>query len=59
MLFIFQCFDAVAVGLGSRKGVWPVKNLAVGCWCSYLSGARCKFAYGPADVTATHYLLLQ
>jgi len=26
----------------------------------YLSGARCKwFAYGPADATATHCLLLQ
>ena len=21
--------------------------------------ARCRFAYGPADATATHYLLLQ
>jgi len=25
----------------------------------YLSGARCRFAYGPADATATHCLLLQ
>jgi len=25
----------------------------------YLSGVRCIFAYGPADATATHYLLLQ
>ena len=25
----------------------------------YLSGARCRFAYGLADATATHYLLLQ
>jgi len=24
-----------------------------------LSGARCRFACGPADATATHYLLLQ
>ena len=31
----------------------------VGCWCGYASGARCRFAYGPADATATHYLLLQ
>ena len=23
-----------------------------------VSGSRCKFAYGPADATATHYLLL-
>jgi len=31
----------------------------VGCWHGYLSGVRCRFAYGPADATATHYLLLQ
>ena len=24
-----------------------------------VSGARCRFAYGPADATATHYLLVQ
>jgi len=28
-------------------------------WHGYVSGARCRFAYGPADATATHYLLLQ
>ena len=31
----------------------------MGCWLSYLSGARCRFAYGPADPTATCCLLLQ
>jgi len=31
----------------------------VGCWRGYLSGARCRFAYGPADATATHCLLFQ
>jgi len=45
--------------LGSRKGIRPVKNWVVGCWHGYLSGARCRFAYGPAEATATHYLLLQ
>ena len=25
----------------------------VGCWHGHLSGARCRFAYGPADATAT------
>ena len=25
----------------------------------YLSGARCTLAYGPADATATQYVLLQ
>jgi len=45
--------------LGGRKGIRPVKNWVVGCWCGYLSGARCRLAYGPADATATHCLLLQ
>ena len=31
----------------------------MGCWRGYLSGARCRLAYGPADATATHCLLLQ
>ena len=31
----------------------------VGYWCGYLSGARCRFAYCPADAIASHYLLLQ
>jgi len=26
----------------------------VGYWHGYLSGMRCRFAYGPADATATH-----
>jgi len=30
----------------------------VGCWHGYLSGARYKLVYGPADATATHCLLL-
>jgi len=31
----------------------------VECWCGYLSGARCKFVYDPADTTSIHCLLLQ
>ena len=45
--------------LGGSKGIWPVKNLVAGCWHGYLSGARCRLAYRPADATATHCLLLQ
>jgi len=45
--------------LGGRKGIRPVKNRVVGYWRGYLSGARCRLACGPADATATHYLLLQ
>jgi len=39
--------------LCGRKGIWPVKNWGVGCWHDYLSGARCRVAYGPVDATAT------
>ena len=45
--------------LGGRKGIRPVKNWAVWCWRGYLSGSRCRLAYGPADTTATQCLLLQ
>ena len=45
--------------LSGRKGIRPVKNWVVGCWHGYLSGARCRLAYGSADATATHCLLLQ
>ena len=44
--------------LGGRKGIRPVKNWELGCWCGCLSGARCRLAYCPADATATHWLLL-
>ena len=31
----------------------------VGCWHgNFLSGARCRLAYGPDDATATHCLLV-
>ena len=45
--------------LGDRKGIRPVNNWGVLCWRGYLSGARCRLAYGPSDATATHCLLLQ
>ena len=45
--------------LGGRKCIRPVKKRVMGCWHGYLSGTTCTLAYGPADATATHYLLLQ
>jgi len=45
--------------LVGRKGIRPVKKLCDGCWHGYLSGTICRFAYGLADATATHCLLLQ
>jgi len=34
--------------LGDRKGIQPVKNWVVGCWCSYLSEARCRLGTQPS-----------
>ena len=31
--------------VGGRKGIRPVKNWVVRCWCGYLSGARCRLAH--------------
>jgi len=33
-------------------------SIWLGKWHDYPSGARCRLAYGPADATATHCLLL-
>jgi len=42
----------------SSGGEWVKADPVVGFWRGYLSGARCRFAYAPADATATHCLLL-
>jgi len=41
----------------TRSIYWcrPVKNWVVGCWHGYVSGVMCRFAYGPADATDTHF----
>jgi len=52
-------FSALTLLVGRQEGHPAYKNSAVGCWHGYLSGARCRLAYGPADSTATHCLLLQ
>ena len=52
-----QCFDTV--GWGGRKGIRPVKKLSGEILAWLLSGPRCTSAYGTADATATHCLLLQ
>ena len=55
-----HAFSALTLLVG-RQERHPAcrKNRVVGCWRGYLSGARCRLAYGPADATATHCLLLQ
>ena len=54
-----SAFSALTLLVGRQEGHPACKNWAVGCWHGYLSGARCRLAYGPADATATHCLLLQ
>jgi len=59
-VFLLFAFSALTLLVGRQE--WhPAckKNSVVGCWCGHLSGARCRLAYGPADATATHCLLLQ
>ena len=47
-----QSFDAVGWAAGRASGL--KKTWVLGCWHGYLSGARCRLAYGPADATATY-----
>ena len=56
---LFCAFSALALFVGRQEGHPARKNRVVGCWRGYLSGARCRLAYGPADATVTHCLLLQ
>ena len=68
MLFVAQlvymssvlfAFSALTLLVGQQEGHLACKNRVVGYWRGYLSGTRCRLAYGPADATATHCLLLQ
>jgi len=59
LAFLAHAFIALMLLVGRQKGHPACKKLSGGCWRGYLSGARCRLAYSPADATATHYLLLQ
>ena len=59
LLFDFISFSALTLLVGWQEGHPACKKLSGGCWHGYLSGARCRIAYGPADATATHCVLLQ
>ena len=43
--------------VGRQEGHAACKNWVVGCYHGYLSGARCRLAYGPADASATAHSL--
>ena len=46
-------FSALTLLVGRQEGHPACKNGVVRCWHGYLSGTRCRLAYGPADATAT------
>ena len=48
----FIAFSALTMLVGWQEGHPACKKRVVGCWHGYLSGARCRLAYGPADATA-------
>ena len=54
-----SAISALTLLVGRQEGHPACKNWVVRCWHGYLYGARCRPAYGPADATATHCLLLQ
>ena len=51
--------NALTLLVGQQEGHPACKKLSGGMLAWFLSGARCRFAYGPTDATATHYLLIQ
>ena len=56
---VLYAFSALTLLVGRQEGHPACKKLSSGVLAWYLSGARCRLAYGPADATATHCLLLQ
>jgi len=59
LAFSAFAFSALTLLVGRQEGHPACKKLSGGVLACYLSGARCRLAYGPADATATHCLLLQ
>jgi len=53
-LLFYSAFSALMLLAG-----WQEEHPAFKKLSGFLSGVRCRFAYGPADAPATHYLLLQ
>jgi len=57
IVVIIIAFSALTLLFGRQEGHPACKKMSGGVH-GYLSGARCRLAYGPADSTATHCLLL-
>jgi len=50
--FCAHAFSALMLLVGQQEGHLACKKLSGGM-LAWLSGVSCRFAYGPADVTAT------
>jgi len=61
MSLLFSAFSALTLLVGRQEGHLACKKLSGGvlAWLSVWSEVQCRLAYGPADATATHCLLLQ
>ena len=57
VLFIFSVFSALTLLVWWQEGHPACKKLSGGV-LAWLSGARCRLAYGPADFIATQSLAL-
>jgi len=53
---VYYAFSASMLLAGRHEEHPACKKLSGGVLRGYLSGARCRLAYGPADATATHCL---
>jgi len=47
-----SAFSVLTLLVGQQEGHPACKKLSCGVLHGYLSGARCRLAYGPADATA-------
>jgi len=59
ILHLYICYISEQTLLVGRQEGHPACKKLSGGVLAWLSGARCRLAYGPADATATHCLLLQ
>jgi len=57
--FLGLAFSALTLLVAWQEGHPACKKRVVWYWHGYLSGARCRLAYGPADAIATPCFLLQ
>jgi len=55
----YNAFSVLTLLVGRQEGHLTCKNWMMECWHGYLSRVRCRLAYGAADTTAAHYILLQ